>query len=356
MLPRAALAAFTLSVFAASACGSSDPDPTSGGDGTSTGPGSSSGSTAPAPTTSSTQPSSSGQPPATGNHAIKTVFVIVMENHSWSTIKASSSAKYINDTLLKDGAHAEHYSTPPGNHPSEPNYIWLEAGDNLGITTDDDPATNHQPATTDHLTAQLDKAGISWKSYVENIDAGACPLASNGLYGAKHTPQLFFDDVTDKNSEKSQKCIDHIRPYGELTGDLNSNKVARYNFITPNLCNDMHGEVLGTTCQALFSDTIKLGDKWLSTEIPKIQSSQAYKDGGVIFVVWDEGDESLGSEAEDGPIPFFVLSPLAKKGYSAPTEFTHSSMLRTVETIFGVPFLRDANKAKDLGEMFTSFP
>ena len=79
-------------------------------------------------------------------------------------------------------------------------------------------------------------------------------------------------------------------------------------------------------------------------------------DDGVLFVMWDEGDESLGSEASDGPIPFIVLSPRAKKGYASPTPFTHSSYLRTIETIFGVPFLRGAQNAKDLSEMFTSFP
>src|SRR3954471_12892632 len=71
-------------------------------------------------------------PPASGG--IQTVFLILMENHSWKTIKgAGASATYINGTLVPMGAHAEAYSTPPGNHPSEPNYIWLEAGDNLGI-------------------------------------------------------------------------------------------------------------------------------------------------------------------------------------------------------------------------------
>jgi phospholipase C len=356
MFSRVAPAVVSLFVLAAfaGACGS-DPAPTDDGSGPSsdTNPTTPSGSSGTAPTPSGT--GTTPTPPATGR-VLKTVFVILMENHSWSTIKASSSAKYINDTLLKDGAHADNYSTPPGIHPSEPNYIWLEAGDNLGITTDDDPAKNHQPATTDHLTAQLEKAGITWKAYVESIDGKSCPLVSKGLFGAKHTPQLFFDDVTDKNSKTSQHCIDHIRPYTELATDLAANKAPQFVFITPNLCDDMHGETFGTSCQALVSDMIQLGDTWLSTEVPKIQGSQAYKNGGALFIVWDEGDESLGSEASDGPIPMFVVSPYAKPGYAAPTAFTHSSMLRTWETIFGVPFLRGAQTAKDLSEMFTSFP
>ena len=288
---------------------------------------------------------------------VKTVFVILMENHSWSTIKgAGASATYINGTLVPMGAHAEAYSTPPGNHPSEPNYIWLEAGDNLGITNDSAPSANHQ-STKDHLTSQLEAKGVSWKAYSEGTTEGTCPLTATGLYDPKHTPQLYFDDVTETNKASSAHCIEHVVPYSKLAGDLTANTVARYNFITPNLCNDMHGNGFSGACSILGSDSgrIKLGDDWLAAEVPKLLASAAYKDNGVIFLLWDEGDESFGS-ASDGPIGAIAISPLAKKNFSTSTAFTHSSMLRTVETIFGVPFLRGAQNAKDMGEMFTSFP
>lgn len=351
-MPRALLASLSLAVACATACGSSSTDVTD--DEASSDAGTATPSSSGGPTTPSTDggaPPDATTPPS--GTKIETVFVIVMENHSWSTIENSASAKYINDTLVPMGAHADQYTTPPGNHPSEPNYIWMEAGDNLGITTDDDPDKNHKSA--DHLTAQLEKAGISWKAYAEDIDGKSCPLKSSGLYGAKHTPQLFFDDVTNTNDASSKHCIDHVRPYGELATDLQKGTVARYNFITPNLCNDMHG-ALGVKCPFVVTDLIKKGDQWLEAEVPKILASQAYKDDGVLFVMWDEGDESLGSEASDGPIPFIVLSPRAKKGYASATPFTHSSYLRTIETIFGVPFLRGAQNAKDLSELFTSFP
>src|SRR5204863_252749 len=67
----------------------------------------------------------------TGNQPLKTVFLIMMENHNWSDITSSSSAPYINNTLLAIGAHAAQYFNPPGIHPSLPNYLWLEAGTNF---------------------------------------------------------------------------------------------------------------------------------------------------------------------------------------------------------------------------------
>ena len=36
--------------------------------------------------------------------------------------------------------------------------------------------------------------------------------------------------------------------------------------------------------------------------------------------------------------------------------YDHGSLLRTIETIFGVPPLRGAQTATDLGDLFTSFP
>src|SRR5262245_39563652 len=80
-----------------------------------------------------------------------TVFLIVMENHNWDQIIGSESAPYINNTLLVKGAHAKAYYNPPDLHPSEPNYLWLEAGTNFGVVDDLDPIKNHQD-TTEHLT------------------------------------------------------------------------------------------------------------------------------------------------------------------------------------------------------------
>lgn len=337
------------------ACGSGDGSNPDGGDNGTDGGVGKDGAAADGGTSDGGSGGDAGADSGGGPHVLQTVFIILMENHSWSTIKGSKSAPYINNTLAPAGGHAEQYFTPPKLHPSEPNYIWLEAGDNLGITTDDDPGKNHKP-TTDHLSTQLDKAGVSWKAYAENISGTGCPLTSSGLYGTKHTPQLFFDDVTGTNDPNNKGCEAHVRPYSELATDLSGNKVARYNFITPNLCNDMHGETLGTTCNILTTDMIKKGDDWLKAQVPAILASNAYKNGGVLFVLFDEGDENLINGASDGPIPMIVLSPYAKTNYQNSVHYTHSSMLRTMETIFGVPFLRDAQNATDLRDFFTQFP
>lgn len=278
---------------------------------------------------------------------IRTVFLILMENHNWTgdadfSIKGNPSAPYINHVLLPIASHAENYFNPPGNHPSLPNYLWLEAGTNFGIYNDDGPDENHQP-TTAHLVTQLEKAGIQWRAYAEDINGKECPLKNQGLYAVRHDPFVYFDDVTGHLNWNSAHCIEHIRPFPELLGDLCLDQVAPYNFIIPNVCDDMHDHCSG--------DPIAQGDSWLATHVPQILSSKAYQQGGALFILWDE------ARAGDGPIGMIVLSPFAKgNGYSNNLYYTHGSTLRTLETIFGVQLLRDARHQRSLGDLFRIFP
>jgi hypothetical protein len=161
---------------------------------------------------------------------------------------------------------------------------------------------------------------------------------------------LFFDDVVGSPpSPTNQTCISHIRPYSELRTDLNSQTVAQYNFITPNLCDDMHNNA-GCPASAITN-----GDTWLSANVPMIMASHAYADGGAIFITWDE------SEGGESPIGMIVLSAKAKgqpgHPYVGSMMYYHSSMLRTVEEIFNVtPLLRDAANKPNLSDLFTSLP
>jgi len=276
---------------------------------------------------------------------VQTVFVIVMENHNWADIKDSPSAPYINHTLLPMASYCAHYYNPPGLHPSLPNYLWLEAGTNFGIHDDNWPAIDHQTGV-DHLVTQLDRGGISWRTYQEDIGAGYVPLEDTNLYAVRHNPFVYFDDVTGTNDPAAGYGIAHIRPYTELAGDLTNHSVARYNFITPNVVHDGH--------DAAPPDYDAVGqiDDWLAAELPRILASAAYSNNGAVFITWDEGEGG-----SDGPIGMIVLSPLARgDGYFNEIHYTHSSTLRTLQEIFGVgPWLGDAINATDLGDLFSRY-
>jgi phospholipase C len=285
---------------------------------------------------------------SSNNSAIQTVFVIVMENQNWEFMRGSSSLPYLNNTLLPQASYAEQYYNPPSLHPSLPNYLWLEAGTNFGIRENGPPSRFHQ-STTAHLVTLLDSQGITWKAYQEGISGNNCPLQDTGLYAVRHNPFVYFDDVTDGLDPNSPYCIEHVRPYSEFAADLASGNVAQYNFITPDLCHDMH--------DILFCETLDFGrngDLWLSREMPRILDSDILNDSGALFIVWDEGIFSFS----DGPIGMVVLSPFAKGGgYHNSIRYTHSSLLRTWQEIFGVtPLLGGAANAPNLSDLFDIYP
>jgi hypothetical protein len=302
-----------------------------------------------APGVSSTQAPHSPQ--------IQTVFLILMENKNWLQLRDSTDAPFLNQTLLPQASIAENYKAAKNGtlHPSEPNYLWLEAGDDFGVTDDNGPLDNHQ-ATRNHLVTRLDAADIGWKSYQEDIAGDQCPLTISDNYDPKHNPMVFFDDVTGGNDPSSPYCIEHVRPLAELLEDLQDpSKVARYNFITPNLCNDMH-----TACEP-SNNLIRQGDDWLALWIPRIMASDAYKHGGAIFITWDEATEDdADCPSSDCPIGMLALSPLAKGGgFRGMLAYDHSSTLKTMQEIFGIaPLMRAAAgpHVHDLRDLFVAFP
>jgi hypothetical protein len=276
-----------------------------------------------------------------------------MENHNWSQIFGNTkSAPYINSLVAgSNDAHTSfmsNYYNPPSNHPSLPNYLWLEAGQCFTYCgTDNNPALSPNGLSGTHLTTLLDGAGISWRAYEEN-DPGGCPTANSGDYAVRHDPFVYFNNVNGNASY----CQSHVVDYATLAGDLQNNAVARYNFITPNLCDDMHDR-----CKP-YNNAIKQGDVWLQHNAPSI-INWVMAHNGALFITWDEAAKG------DGPIGMIVVSPFAKgNGYdvTAPNTayaFTHSSTLKTMEEIFGVsPLLGDAGSSntQDLSGLFSAFP
>ena len=248
-------------------------------------------------------------------------------------------------------AVANNYFNPPGNHPSLPNYFWMEAGGNLGVHGDGSPYEYHR-STHAHLSELLQNAGIPWRAYEEGISGSVCPLNPAGakdssggrMFQPKHFPQIYFDDMTNGESSHSAYCIAHARPLAELAGDLGSNSIGRYNLITPDMCHDGHDRCGGNEIGNI--------DSWLRGFMPTIFNSQQYKAGNVIvFIATDEAENG------DGPIPFLALGRGVKQGYRNEIRYTHSSLLRTLEEIFHVsPMLGGAAHAADLRDLFSAQP
>ena len=96
---------------------------------------------------------------------------------------------------------------------------------------------------------------------------------------------------------------------------------------------------------------IAAGDAWLSREVAEDPRLRAYKQGGALFVTFNES-AGIGRAHR-------LHRPLAarQEGLREPDPYTHSSMLRSLQEIFGVaPLLGDAANAANLSDLFRSFP
>ncbi|WP_167514463.1 alkaline phosphatase family protein [Mesorhizobium intechi] len=284
---------------------------------------------------------------------IKHVFVIAMENRDANVIYSDAlRAPYIHGTLLPNYAYSTNFVDELPGLDSEPHYIWMEAGTNSfpdhTFKSDADPIASHGTNSTsngDHLVRQMESAGVSWTTYQEGMDpqrTGACPVASSSrtFYAAKHNPFVFFKDVAgDPPSRTSVECISHTKPYTELSGDINSDSVSSYVFITPDLCNDMHG---APGCKK--GHPIRHGDDWLKSQLPPI-IEWTNKNSGVIFITWDEGSGTK-------KMPFIAIGPGVKAGYAGSVLYNHGSMLKSIEEIFSLPSLATVSANNDLSDLF----
>jgi hypothetical protein len=371
---------------------------------------------------------------------IKHVFVIALENHNWTQpttvtggieqIFQNPNAPFINSlvngaafvyvdghlvNISKQVAYATAYhnvlATPSGGnphiHPSEPNYLWAEAGTNFGVLNDNDPFVvpggTEQPAGTQHLTGLLQAAGRTWKSYQEDIDLQTnstgqlinlplpteewtVPISSlSGIFGpggylnayndssqynyaVKHNGMPFFPDTSGGDNPTITNPLSHnYAPLQQLAFDLANDGVADYNWITPDQYNEMHSGLTGGFA-GLTGDAanIKAGDNTVSRLVPLIMASRAYKDGGVIILWWDESESVSGENQDDftHTLGEIIISRLAHPNvnglpYASSVNFSHSSDLRTMQEVFHVkatggssPFLGDAANAIDLSDLF----
>ena len=234
------------------------------------------------------------------------VVVILMENKTYSEVIGSSAAPYENSLARQCGLATGYYAVA---HPSLPNYIALTAGTIAGIADDKGP-TSHQLTNT----SIFEQVGAThWRSYEESMPS-RCDLYSSGAYAVKHNPAAYFTNIRTACAQN------------DVALPSSPSFSAKYTFVTPNLCHDTHD------C------SVTTGDYWLKWFVPKVLASPEYQNGNLIlFLTWDESDSSGSNH-----IPTIVVAPTVPAGVRVSTTFNHYSLLKTTESILGVPCLVNA--------------
>jgi hypothetical protein len=253
------------------------------------------------------------KPPARYDHVVW----VVMENHAYSQIVGSRKAPYLNRLASRCGV-ATGFSAE--THPSLPNYIAMTSGATQGVGDDDGPGSHALDVPS--IFSQLGPRG--WRSLQESMPS-RCARDDDGDYAVRHNPAVYYTGLRGA-------CHRNDVPLGARP-DLR----ARFTFVVPNLCHDMHD------C------SVSAGDAWLKGFLPKVFSTPHYRAGRTaVFLTWDEDDDSSANH-----IATFVLARSVERGTESGAPFDHYAMLRTTEELLGLKtFLGDAASAGSMRRAF----
>jgi hypothetical protein len=260
------------------------------------------------------------------------VFTIVLENEEYGDVMGNPSMPYLRRLIARYGLALNYYGV---THPSLPNYLALTGGSTFGLDGSDcSPAPDcHVAGRGTNIADQLEKAGTSWVAYMDAMPA-PCTTTNSGTYAVRHDPFVYYDDIRTNQA----RCAAHVRPYAPASfqRSLRSGRVPAYVWISPDVCHDGHDSC--STNRAAQSDA------WLAANVPPILASPAWRNDGVLFVLWDEGTTTGGADpnAQGGHIAALIATPRARPGYRSSLPYTHYSYLRTVEDLLGLPHLGNA--------------
>jgi phospholipase C len=306
-------------------------------------------------------------------------FVIMMENHGFQQIIGYARTANLATNYFAVG------------HPSLTNYLEVVGGSNFGVTSDNYPNWHHgpnnpnlinpiggtgmdvaTPANTGPFNTaipaayytgatigdQLAAANMRWKSYQEdlptagadkvnysdgsfsNVDTNVDQTKVQALYAVKHNPFAYFDSV--QRGDNPANSLANIVGFDGIEGlyaDLRAGKVPELSLISPNQCHDMHGAANGSAFCTADASTITMGDQSVQKLVDAIKNSPTWREGNnAIFVVWDENDYS----ATPNQVVTIVDTNYGVKGTTSNKPYTHFSLLKTLETSFGLNCLNHA--------------
>jgi phospholipase C len=200
------------------------------------------------------------------------------------------------------------------------------------------------------LGDELDEKSLTWAYYAPQVGKAADWRAYNrAMRLHKSTKGLAHPDFGGLWS--SYDAIDHIRfgpdwddnvisPENTVLRDIRNQKLRTVSWVIPDFKNSDHS--------TSRSDT---GPSWVTAIINEIGAS-GYWDDTVIVVTWDDSGgwydhvrpPQLAYDGLGSRVPLFVVGKYVKRGYISHNTLEFGSILKFVETRFGLKSLTDTDK------------
>jgi hypothetical protein len=243
---------------------------------------------------------------------IQHVFLVMLSQQGYNeTFSTASTDSYLNKTLATKGELIQNYYGVAGSPLA--NEIALLSGQgptqqtaaNCPTYNAISPSTSgsaHQvlgdgcvyPSSTKTLMDQLTADHKTWKAYIEGMTAGCShptlgganggPTSTSKPYAQWTNPFVFFLSVTgSKNCRKDDVGL------GQLKKDLKSESTTpSFAYIAPSPCDDGSAQPCAPGAPAGLAPA----DKFLKSVLAEIESSAAYKSGGLIAITSDEAPQT----------------------------------------------------------------
>lgn len=285
--------------------------------------------------------------------AFEHVFLIVMENKSYSRLLGNPNVPWINQAAKTYAVASNYYSVA---HPSQPNYLALTSGSTQRVTSDVTVTVS-----VPNLADQLEAHRKSWKAYMQGLSTNGNTnklIPTAGDYARKHNPFVSYADI-QRNPARMEKIVD----FSQFASDLANNTVPDFAWITPDICHDMHGRHAslkpGDPCTGSRS-LLSFGDAFLRATVDEIMHSRAWTSNSAIFITWDESltnDTSgcCGANPGGGHILTLVISRQAPGPRVSNILYNHYSLLATIEQGWGLGCLGatcDTAHIKTMNDLF----
>jgi hypothetical protein len=269
------------------------------------------------------------------------------------------------------------------NQLEKANFSWKGYMEDMG----NDPA--RESATCGHPT-------LNEIDHTHQAEAPSSAVPLGDQYASRHDPFVYFHAILD-----TPACAKRVVNLRHLSADLRSvASTPNFAFITPNLCHDGHdGDGSGTaghTCVNGEPGGLASADKFLRHWVPKILASPVYRRDGLLIITFDESnfatlvrsrDPVTGGnvltatytgeaccEQQTGPnvvrpvthssvgnngltfqivlsgvggdrIGAVLLSPHIRPGTVSDVPYNHYALLRSLEDLFGLPYLGYAGQS-----------
>ena len=309
--------------------------------------------------------------PSSTTSPVKHVFVIALTTDSYrAAFGASSVAHYLNHTLRPRGTLLSGYRTL--GDTELPDYLAMVSGQSPNADTRSDCAVYAEfpsaakaqrsgqfggtgcvyPNTALTIADQVTAAGKQWKAYLAGMGTSTCVHADSNAtddttltgadsdYATMHNPFIYFHSLLDLGGCQSDDVgIQH------LTKDLRvAKRTPTYAYIAPGLCD----EPSATTCAGDKPGGLAAEDAFLKRWVPQIVASAAYKQDGVLMIVFADGKPTTAAGVgAQHPVRTgaLILSPLAHHGRKIAGNYDPYSVLRTIENLLGYTPLVHAKSA-----------